>query len=466
MIELFSRCVCKKCNTQFVVDSRFAPRIDSHVSSQQCKLSVKDDPKYKERIDWDHSDKHAQCKICMSVFSKTANIASNIVQHFKSNLKCSTQNIPVNKTGKISSFFVKQKVKSSAPLPESAPLPGLRRCIHCQMTLQENNVFDVCSLCAKTTAMSAKVKMLFNTITKTVRPSPYTNNKYLSHEDIIQKLKYVQAQLNNAKRRDTIYESKQIEIVDKTDKKLSQSFEIVSKTKDPNHLKVLDIMSDQLKYCALQIEGVALQGMRWSKSSLDLHTALRLTGGPRINKFLTLNSGGPAKRTLDREIKEGRMNFEMNKVSESNLNHVLKIYKHIIKQNPKKILDKSIILNIGFDETGVTPCWSWNENTDCIEGSCGFKHPDHPCDFNFQFKVGESLQDFENLLKFSKNAVKSSYLMSIIMVPLHPFLPCLPVGLYSVCNKFNTLAALKDWQSWLSLIQSSCDFFNVVVFAC
>jgi hypothetical protein len=100
--------------------------------------------------------------------------------------------------------------------------------------------------------------------------------------------------------------------------------------------------------------------------------------------------------------------------------------------------------------------------TDIVEGSCGFKHPAHECNFEFELKVGETHADFEKLVK---NGVKSSHLMSIIMVPLHLLLPPLPVGLYSVCNKFNTSAVMKDWKSWLYLLQTHCKQFRVVIFS-
>ena len=85
------------------------------------------------------------------------------------------------------------------------------------------------------------------------------------------------------------------------------------------------MISDEIRKISLEVEGRALQSMRYSEASKDFHAGARI-GGNRMSGFISLNRGGPSSRSIDKEVLKGKINFEMNKVSVVNMGHVMAIY--------------------------------------------------------------------------------------------------------------------------------------------
>jgi hypothetical protein len=329
------------------------------MGSKQCKLPVTENLIYRDRINWDHNDKHVQCKLRMKTLMKSDNLASNVVQHFLNSSTCLTRNVP-KLSPHITIFFSKgQKQIMGALAPEEKAL----NCLQCNNlhTQAASSPFDVCCQCLKTTALSAKAKIIGKVLKHII--SPFTNNRYLSRDELTNKLEDMVRRLRHNKRQIKKIEN-DFEVSEKSDKdnKLKSLLSIALDSKSPEHLKRLDLISDEIRKISIEVEGRALQSMRYSEASKDFYAGARMLGGNRVSGFISLNRGGPSSRFVDKEVLKGKMHFEMNKVSATNMGHVMAIYNHIIKNNPGQFIDRDIILNVGFDETGVIPAWNWNSN--------------------------------------------------------------------------------------------------------
>ncbi len=127
---------------------------------------------------------HVLCKICLQPLSNSTNVASLIKRHFNTNPLCLTSKVGNTDQKKISGFFQAAN-KNTFAIPLLPPLIT-KVCYQCKITFQTKigGSLDVCNMCCKSMAMSAKIGMLLNVLKISKEVSPYTNNKLLIRDII------------------------------------------------------------------------------------------------------------------------------------------------------------------------------------------------------------------------------------------------------------------------------------------
>ena len=119
-----------------------------------------------------------------------------------------------------------------------------------------------------------------------------------------------------------------------------------------------------------------------------------------------------------------------------NFEHVAQIWEPLIvrrhKANANTVKDM-IPCELSEDETGIIPMLEYDEETDSVTGSCGWRGEDHRCDPDFSPVIGD---DWENLVHIMKSCVPATYARVIMTNPCVPFLKPAVVFACCTCNKF------------------------------
>ena len=120
----------------------------------------------------------------------------------------------------------------------------------------------------------------------------------------------------------------------------------------------------------------------------------------------------------------------------TNFDHVATIWKSLIERRHKNnngAAKELIPCELSEDETGIVPMLEYDEETDSVMGSCGWRNEDHQCDPDFAPVIGD---DWDNLIFIMKNCVAATYARVIMVNPCVPFLKPAVVFASCTCNKF------------------------------
>ena len=178
-------------------------------------------------------------------------------------------------------------------------------------------------------------------------------------------------------------------------------------------------------------------GMRWSQDSKDFLAVQKLTGGKGICLQQVKNIGGPSLSTTHRSIRKVRTKlFSGLDRCEANFQHVVTIWKPLIDQWHKTNQDSGkelVPCELSEDETGIIPILEYDEDTDSVMGTCGWRVEGHRCDPDFAPVIGD---DWDNLVHIIKNCVPATYARVIMVNPCVSFLKPAVVFACCTCNKF------------------------------
>ena len=164
------------------------------------------------------------------------------------------------------------------------------------------------------------------------------------------------------------------------------------------------------------------KGKRYSLFTKSLYEVVKIWGGSRLVKLLSLNLDGPDERTVRHQVRLNTYGCKPG-FQDLNLPRVKKMYTDLMKENQ---ID-SVLVETAEDETSIIKHLTYNPKTDVIVGSCG-----EECMVEYIHRVGDSDDAYEKLVNFFQTSVISNMARVMIFNPLHVHLPTLVIYLQYV----------------------------------
>lgn len=140
-------------------------------------------------------------------------------------------------------------------------------------------------------------------------------------------------------------------------------------------------------------------GKRYRTSTKYLFEMIKLRGGPRLHRFISLNLDGPSIFTTLRQVRKSLAYIP----GEHDYIFVAagKVYAYY---KIKYGIDGPILIYLVEDEIVVRKHVRWVEKSDTLVGFCGNKE-EHQCQSHFLVIVGEGVADYDNITNSFKNNV-------------------------------------------------------------
>ena len=307
-------------------------------------------------------------------------------------------------------------------------------------------------------------------------PPASTNNRFLSREDLVQKLVTVNQVVRNLRKkvaRNLQRKRTQVakEALRRDDvAKFCKELQYIAQRGTLDDKKIMwayiqDVV--RCEYLKKKSGPNGARGMRWSADSKDFASSQKLMAGKRLPQHLRENIGGPSKRTINRHLKSVRKTVWPGSPGvAANMEAVREIWGPIILARRRQQHESNrplrvpvddgdrtgeededdlsdlvhdedadvIMVEMSEDESGILGRIEYWRERDSIYGSCGWKSPGHKCDDHFHPVIGDS---WDRLVEIMKNAVVASYVRVIMLNPLCDWLPPMTVHMNATCNKFD-----------------------------
>ena len=313
-------------------------------------------------------------------------------------------------------------------------------------------------------------------------PAVHTPNKFLSREDLVQKLVTVNQAVRNLRKkvvrnlqRTRTQAAKEALRRDDVAKFCKELQYIAQRGTLEDKKMMWSYLQDVVRceYLKKKSGPNGALGMRWSADTKDLASSQKLMAGKRLPQHLRENIGGPSKRTINRHLKSVRKTVWPGSPGvAANMEAVREIWGPIILARRRQQHESNrplrvpvddgdeageededelpelvheddddddedadvVMVEMSEDESGILGRIEYWRERDSIYGSCGWKSPGHKCDDHFHPVIGDS---WDRLVAIMKNAVVASYVRVIMLNPLCDWLPPMTVHMNATCNKFD-----------------------------
>lgn len=313
-------------------------------------------------------------------------------------------------------------------------------------TSKESGICHNCQTIPKLLSFRKRLRVR----TSGVRDTTKINNRYLNHEEMINKLKNqsVVIEENHDERFFLETKLKRLKI-----KSRNQKEELLEFTKRGNLRAVCYNLEKAEASGLLKEQGfikdflttlssnmvVKKQGKRFQPSQKLFYEALSYMGGPRLVNYFSINFGGPNIHSVYEWRQKNKLTLT-GTLSEDNFISLKEIYAGLTEKTGQVPVERS------EDETAIISKITYHEDTDMLRGFCGVNGENHQCVDNFEIKVGNGAEGYRVLTSAFETCRKGSYARAILLNPLHPRLPKLAVSIQATCNKFNHMFVYHQWQ--------------------
>ena len=108
------------------------------------------------------------------------------------------------------------------------------------------------------------------------------------------------------------------------------------------------------------------KGKRYSSFTKSLYEVVKIWGGNRLVKLLSLNLDGPDERTFRHDVQKNTYECKPG-FQDLNIPRIKKMYEELMAEHNIE----SVIVETAEDETSIIKHLTYNEKTDLIIGSCG-----------------------------------------------------------------------------------------------
>ena len=219
-------------------------------------------------------------------------------------------------------------------------------------------------------------------------PPASTNNRFLSREDLVQKLVTVNQVVRNLRKKVVRnFQRKRTQVA----KEALRRDDVAKFCKELQYIAQRDTLDDKkimwayiqdvvrCEYLKKKSGPNGARGMRWSADSKDFASSQKLMAGKRLPQHLRENIGGPSKRTINRHLKSVRKTVWPGSPGvAANMEAVREIWGPIILARRRQHEDADVIMvEMSEDESGILGRIEYWRERDSIYGSCGWKSPGH-----------------------------------------------------------------------------------------
>ena len=108
------------------------------------------------------------------------------------------------------------------------------------------------------------------------------------------------------------------------------------------------------------------KGKRYSSFSKSMYEVVKIWGGERLVKFLSINLDGPDARTVRQEVQKNISPCQPG-FQDLNFSKLKAMYRNLMAQYNIN----SVLVEQAEDETAIIKHLTYNQKTDIIVGSCG-----------------------------------------------------------------------------------------------
>lgn len=182
------------------------------------------------------------------------------------------------------------------------------------------------------------------------------------------------------------------------------------------------------------------QGKRYDTFSKSLYEVLKIWGGWRMARFVSMNLDGPADSTVKRITRRFNRPAEPGYQLQT-LPETQEMYRQLMAENA---IDR-VLVEQAEDETVIVKLLQYLQAKDTVVGSCGQAGAHHKCHAGNFCVIGEDVTAFDRLKKFFSSSVIASMARVIMLNPLHPNLPATVIYLGPTCNKFTHHEVQEQW---------------------
>ena len=132
------------------------------------------------------------------------------------------------------------------------------------------------------------------------------------------------------------------------------------------------------------------KGKRYSSFTKSMYEVVKIWGGERLVKFLSINLDVPDARTVRQEVQKNISACQPG-FQDLHLSKLKTMYRNLMAQYNIK----SVLVEQAEDETAIIKPLTYNQS-----GFCGESGDHHQCTFNYTRKVGDDDNAYEKLVGF------------------------------------------------------------------